>query len=467
MVRSCVLFVVLLLAAPAAAQAQAPPNDARKTPQRLDVPATVPGTTRGSTLEADEPGSCAPLRGSVFYEVAAKDSSRIVIRLQAAGDLDAVLDVFRRTRSQLEPVDCDVGDAQGRAQLTFQPAPDAIYLIRVGQRANSVEGDFRLDVFAPQPPPRPPGRPLPARGVTRALDAVQNTSDAWSRVLRAGTTYRLNFATIANGCASVAVYPPRTRSFEQAPPVRRVTCGGYRLFTPAAGEGGRYSFVVSAQPRRRGDQRYHLQIDRALTDDTGPGLPLGNFVPRRGSLRGGRIDAVDLYRFTIAERSDLRLTLRGGFTMQLVGDAGRRLARSDDGEIRLQVSRGRYFVAVRARADQSGRYTLLRATRTITTASVRVGGADATRVPLGRTVTVAVSVDPEVSGRAAVTIERFDPLAGWQFHRLVSVPVAAGTGRYAFTPPSVGRWRVNAAFVGTRTAAPSETGYVDVVVDEP
>jgi hypothetical protein len=60
-----------------------------------------------------------------------------------------------------------------------------------------------------------------------------------------------------------------------------------------------------------------------------------------------------------------------------------------------------------------------------------------------------------------------DPLAGWQLHRLVTVQVSGGTGRYGFTPRAEGRWRVTAAFVGTRSAAPSAAGYAHVLVDEP
>jgi hypothetical protein len=63
----------------------------------------VSGTTAESTLEADEPIGCAPLGSSVFYELRAPSEDRIVVRFDAAGDLDATLEVYRRVRSQLEP----------------------------------------------------------------------------------------------------------------------------------------------------------------------------------------------------------------------------------------------------------------------------------------------------------------------------------------------------------------------------
>ena len=74
------------------------------------------------------------------------EEDRIVVRLDAAGDLDATLEVYRRVRSQLEPVNCELSDRRGQAGFQFRPVRNGIYLIP------SVSG--RLG-----------GRPLPARGV--------------------------------------------------------------------------------------------------------------------------------------------------------------------------------------------------------------------------------------------------------------------------------------------------------------
>jgi hypothetical protein len=76
-------------------------------------------------------------------------------------------------------------------------------------------------------------------------------------------------------------------------------------------------------------------------------------------------------------------------------------------------------------------------------------------------------VTAAASGPARIIIDRFDPLAGWQFHRAVAVTVSAGLARYAFTPPKEGRWRAGAEFLGTRVAAPSATGHARVVVAPP
>src|SRR5919202_2840438 len=335
---------LLVLAVPAVA---APPsNDERTSPQPLTLPASVGGTTQQATLESDEPSSCEGLKASVWYSVTAASADRIVVRLAAAGNLDAVVDVFRRARSQLSGVDCDATDEQGKAELAFRPEPAVTYLIRVGQRANSVAGDFRLDVFAPQPPPRPPGRALPKRGASRTLDAVQDTADAWSVRMRAGVSYRINLSQPLDGCVSVALYPPGTSDFDSDSSVRYRRCGGYTVFTPAAGAGGRYSLLVTAQQRRRGPQRYPLEVARAGRDDIAPGLPLANYRRVRGHLNGGRIDVVDLYRFSLARRSDVQLTLGGApFGLRVLSDRGRGVGRGE-GELEQELGAGRYFVAV-------------------------------------------------------------------------------------------------------------------------
>jgi len=469
-VRNIFAAALLLagLALPAPALAAPPANDQRAAAQPLALPAGVSGTTRDSTLEPDEPFSCAELRGSVWYSIQPAAGRRIVARLAASGDLDAVVDVFQRTRSQLTPVECDVGNSRGQAEVSFRtPSKEpASYVIRVGQRANSVPGSFRLDVFTPQPPPRPPGPQLPAGGVTRVVNDTTNASDAFSTVMRAGTTYRIHRAQ-ARGCTRLELFAPGTTDFEDDTPVRTAGCGGYFLFTPAAGEGGRYSLVVTAQQRRRNDQRYHLQVAPARADDTSPGLPLGNYQRARGSLRGSGVDVVDLYRFSLATRSLLRLKVSGGFRVQLLRDNGARLGSSDDGVFERRVSKGRYFVAVRALKTASGRYVLQRAARAVTRASITIDGKTSAQSAPGRAVRIAVHVKPGVAGPVRITIERFDPLAGWQFNRRLTAVASGGGASVAFTPPSEGRWRASAEYRGTRLAAPSDTGLARLLVASP
>ena len=65
------LALALAYLMPTAAFAAPPPNDQRSSAQAIGLPASVAGTTTDSTLEPDEPPGCAPLRGSVYYELQA------------------------------------------------------------------------------------------------------------------------------------------------------------------------------------------------------------------------------------------------------------------------------------------------------------------------------------------------------------------------------------------------------------
>jgi hypothetical protein len=466
MPRVAAVVATAFLLLPAAASAAAPSNDNRASARELSLPASVNGTTVDSTLETDEPGSCAALKGSVWYSLTAANDGRIVTSVDNAGNLDGTLQVFERRRSQLRPVDCEATDDDGKASLSFKPTKGANYLVRVGQLSNSVPGTFRLDVFAPQPPATAPGPQLPAAGATRTLDSVQNTDDAWSVRMRSGTSYRVNLAPSGEGvCVALELYAPGTRSFEDASPVKRLRCGGYILFTPGAGEGGRYSMRAVATPRRRGDQRYHLQAARALTDDTAPGLFLGNYQRARGSLQGRGVDVVDLYRFDVVRRSDLRLALAGGeFELLLLSEKGHRIDSTESGDaVSRRVSPGRYFAAVRSTSGASGRYSLSRTSRTITSTHIAMEG----RSSPGRRVPITVRVSPGASGPVTITIQRFDPLGGWLFFRQIRTHSSGGTASAGFTPTGVGRWRARAEFAGSRGAAPSETGFVGVLVAGP
>jgi hypothetical protein len=463
--RTLLAAAAALLLLPAAAHAAPPPNDARTAAAAVTLPASVTGTTVQATLDADEPPGCAGLGASVWYSLTAADTTRIVVTLAAQGDLDASVDVFQRTRSQLTNVTCEATDANGRAEVTFRPVKGGAYLIRVGQRANSVAGDFRLDVAAPVPAPTAPGSPLPAGGATHTLDRVQDTADAYAVSMSAGRSYRMNLSQPQGGCVTLSLYPAGTRGdFDRARPVKTLRCGGYLLYTPKAGEGGRFSLYVAASSSTRGPQPYRLDFGAAGADDTAPGRTLANYQQAHGSLAANRLDVLDLYRFSVRKRSDLKLTLRGrAFGLELLSDKGRRLATGEEGELERRINPGRYFIAVRAEGRQSGSYVLVRAARTITHTSVNMPN----RAAPGAALRVSVKVSPDASGPVQITLQRFDPLAGWQFFRLVSTRASGGSAAISFTPPAEGRWRATAAFLGTRTDAPSEAGFAGVLVAPP
>jgi hypothetical protein len=458
-----VLFVALGAAAfpvpPSAAEAR-PANDDLANARLLELPARLSGTVVGATVEPGEPLSgCGPTAGSVWYQFTAPQDRHVIVLFDASGELDAVVDLYRRNRSQTPAVDCDISDSKGQATLDVDNlVRGATYLLRVAKRPQSVDAGFRLEVLVPKPPAKPPGPRLPSKGVTDSVTRLLNPTDAWSARLKTGTTYRLNLDTRSTACTTLLVYPPGTRSFDDASPVRRLACGGYQLITPRPGGGGRYTFLVQAARRQRTPQRYHLEVARAGRDDTAPGLFIGNFRPAHGVLSAGGVDVIDLYRFDVRRRSavTLRLHGRGRLRLLLLRDGGQRL---DSGGklIRQNLRRGRYFVVVRSDDEHARHYALGRVTRAVTRSRIVFNGRRKNTVGPGASVRIGVLVSPSVSGVVRVDVERFDPLSGWQFLERVHAGVANGKATIAFRPPGVGRYRARAVFLRTHSAASSTT----------
>ena len=181
-------------------------------------------------------------------------------------------------------------------EFIFDSRAGATYFVRVAQRANSAPGGFRLDVYLPRLFPSAPGARLPAGGVAGRVDGLENAAGAYSAVLRPGVTYRVNLANLSSRRLVLSVFGPGTTSFQNDSPLR--SGRSYVLLTPGVGEGGRYSFVVSAS-RVTSRQSYRLQLGRAQPDDQFPGTVLPNQRRVRASLNARALDAVDIYRFDI------------------------------------------------------------------------------------------------------------------------------------------------------------------------
>jgi hypothetical protein len=466
-----VLVIAVAAVLAPSAFAAPPPNDARAAAGGLgSLPASVRGTTVDATLEKNELGSaCEATKNSVWYAFTAASGRAILVALDADGDLDATIDVYERQRSQVTPLACENTNRRGRATIEIDAARGTAYYIRVGARANSADDSFRLRVLTPDSPASFPGPKLAGKGVRGSVDRLANPDDAWAVRVRRGQTYRLNFVSSGGRCGRAQLFADAGSFRSDA--VRSLRCDAYTVF--AAPSNGTYSVLVSAPRASRDRISYRLRVGPAQADDTAPGLRLANDVRVRGHLQGDELDAVDLYRFSVAAPSMLRLRLGTGrnFDLRLLSQGGHRLG-GDTGfsgskEIERRLAPGRYFVVVRARGGAAGRYTLRRLTRTITHSRMLVDGGRRTTVGPGAGVTLDLAVRPAVAGRAALVIERFDPLGGWLFHSSPRVGVGAGHGRLHFVPPSVGHWRISGEFLGTRRAAPSQGGTVHVTVEEP
>jgi hypothetical protein len=440
-----------------AASAAPPSNDDRVNATKVHPPESVTGTLVEATLEpTNDSSNCAATDSSVWYHFTAPDRGAIVVQFDAAGKMDSTVDLYKQVRSKLNFVDCSATDSDGKATLEDAGlSPGADYAIRIGNQTGSIPDTFDLQVLVPKAPPEPPGRHLPAQGIRNHVDRVLNPGDAYWTKMRAGKTMRLSLRT--DHCTSLEVFGPGTKSFESSVPQKVLPCGGYSLFTPT--QTGRHYLVVRAA-RGRDVQRYKLRVAPARLDDTTPGVLIHNHATIRGSVNGG-IDTRDLYRFDVTRRSALTLTLQGSPTMTLVRDDGVRLGSGS--LITRHVLAGRYFVAV----SGSGRYHLKLALKTITRATLLVNGRHVATIGPKSAARLLLRVRPGVAGPSLITVERLDPIQGWQFLRNFHPSVTNGAARVRFHPPTVGRYRMHATFLGTRDAAPSSTGLARLLVQRP
>jgi hypothetical protein len=453
-----------------------PPNDNRRSASPLrGAPSSVQGTTVGATFDYSDPESgCNESESTVWYSLAARSSGRVAVRLRAHGRLDAVLAVFRRVRSHFERLGCVPTDERGIGGIAFEAGRGGRYLVLVGERDSSASSTFQLELFAP-PLARPPGVRLPTGGARSSVDPLTRPEAAWSFATTAGTTYRINLAPARGRCLPLYLFGPGTSSFAKSRPIRARDCGGYFVFTPGPDQAGRYSLLVEAHGNRGGRQQYRLRVARAGRDDTAPGLPIADRQTRRGSLSGGSIDVLDLYRFHVDHRTEvttrLRAPAKSRFELVLLSDAGGRIAclcaRGRSSPLRARLDEGDYFVAVQARGTTAGRYAISLLIREITSTVALVEGVPDATAPLGHPIELSARLTPSaaVGGRVRFRVDRFDPIEGWQFSRIIGGRVASsGLAAVRWTPPTVGRWRVRAFFVGTTHAAPSASGHVSLLV---
>ena len=463
--------------------AGAAPSEAPKPPANDEVanaqaihalPSSIEGTTVGATTVPGEAQSgCAPgTVSSVWYSLhTGATAERVAVELAAGGKLDGTIDVYKAVRSQLVPVACQQTEEEGKASLSFKAKKNTEYEIRVAALPNSQLAAFTLNVFQPTPAIAPPGARLPGAGASGQVDRIQNINAAYSIVMHAGVSYLINLVNeTRGGCVNGALFGPGTHSFEGASARFRVNCGGYRLFTPGQGKGGIYSFEVTPDPERKGEQRFHLQVTVANGMQITPGEELGNYGRSSGRLEGSGVRVLRLYRMDVTSHSNLTLRLSAPasaeFNLQLRDQNGGLIACSCNGsgsqKLQQQLRKGHYYAVVSERNHTSGNFTLTRESRTITRTKVAFGAEHGVA---GRTVEIRVLIAPLATGPVKVEVQRFDPVFGWQFYRTLEVTVNEGTASIPFTPPSPGNWRANATYAGSRVFSPSAVGFTYLFVD--
>ena len=196
------------------------------------LPSTVRGTTLGATGDDGDPYRCDLRGGTVWYRLRVQAERRVVLRLAAAGDLDAALVVVERIRSRRTPVTCGRTDSRGTASASFVPRRGASYFVVVGHQEDSGPGTFTLQGLAAEPAERLPGRALPPGGARSTVHGLTDVNDIWYVELQPGRTVKLR-VTSPSACPRVAVRRANGRE------PFALACNEVRWFTPEPNAGGR------------------------------------------------------------------------------------------------------------------------------------------------------------------------------------------------------------------------------------
>lgn len=207
---------------------------------------------------------------------------------------------------------------------------------------------------------------------------------------------------------------------------------------------------------------YRIEVSRAQPDDTAPGLALPVGVWHSGRLHPSQADQLDMYRFVLADRSDVTLRLARPWphnaSLQLLRDSGKSLDRGR--AIRRPLAPGTYYVIVSApTGGHMVGYRLMLRKHGVSTLSIPE--LQKRHVALGIPLTLSAVIGRPTGHVATVEIDRLDPLQGWLFLRDVGMRVALdASASVTWTPSSVGIYRV-------RVTAPSRSGYVTFSVAAP
>ena len=222
---ACILALLIVPATAAAHPLTAPsppPNDNRASATAVGgLPATLSGTTVAATDDPNDPRSdCGRAHDTVWFRLSGAEPGRIVLRLSAFGELDAVASVYRAVRSRLTPVGCTATDENGRGALSFTSS-GGDYLVMVGRERTSDDGKFRLTMFRQEPSSRPPGRALPRQGIASWVEPIADFDDAWSLRMK-GPSSTASTSRRPAGAASRSRSSGRKRVPSRAP--RRFAC---------------------------------------------------------------------------------------------------------------------------------------------------------------------------------------------------------------------------------------------------
>ena len=231
--------------------------------------------------------------GRVVVSLAARRPRRHRRRLQGAlATRRRQLQRVRRPRRR--------GDELHRRQGTG-------YLIAVSERSASVS-DVRAERHGAIVPAHPPGKPLPALGVTRTLDRIANPDDAWAVHCTSASPNRIHLSGRTATATSAQLYAPRTASFDGGTVATQMPCGGTTVHARPRSVGAVHA--ARADLRRAPQAAYHVEVAPAGATTRRPASCCTTATASGGRSRlTGRHGRP--YRFVITHRSVAFLRLSG------------------------------------------------------------------------------------------------------------------------------------------------------------
>lgn len=148
---------VALVAAPVA-RATPPPNDNRADAQAIDAfPAAIHGTLAEATVERLDPqvSECGPIASTVWYRIDTAPDGTLSFALRGAAGVAPVVRIYSRGSSALREVTCASADSGALAATSFDTTRGANYLVLVGRKPTSADGEFDLHIDLKLPPEPP------------------------------------------------------------------------------------------------------------------------------------------------------------------------------------------------------------------------------------------------------------------------------------------------------------------------
>jgi hypothetical protein len=312
-------LVALTIATPALAAP--PPNDNRADAQLLPTfPAVTHGTTVDATVERLDPqvSKCGRVDATVWYRIESAPDGTIVASVQASGALAPVVHIYRRNPSNIAEVACGTAKAGGKAVASVAAVRGAGYLILVGHKPGTPNGDFDLRadlVLPPDNDERSQASPIGRLPATKRGTTLGATSDGYTdcRMAGGGVWYRFRGPATGRAIVQLAVGERDgvVAAFQRIRgDVREIGCQetdrhGRTVFGFATERGGQYLLLV-------GDRAGSSPGEFTLTIRPGEAperLP-GRALPR-GGARGsvdGLTDVNDIWSVRLTQGRTYRIS---------------------------------------------------------------------------------------------------------------------------------------------------------------